>query len=156
MLLPLPGWQNFIHLSQFQSSSQIVDETYFTKQFNTSRPSFEQNSLLKPENSFFNTVIFHDFKVTILAQFHIWSTTTLRLSATVYYIKSQPPSRDGNIVSSPKLGKNRAVPRDQISPVMYPKQPAQKTVHCRDTFHWIFLYIQEFSLHTPGSKLCTR
>jgi hypothetical protein len=124
MLLPLPGWQNFIpvdgeifilHLAQFQSSSQTLDETNFTKEFNTRRPSFEQNPLWKPENSFFNTVIFHDFRVTILAQFHIRSTTTPRLLATVYYIKSQPPSRVANIVSSRKLGKNRAVSRGQIS-----------------------------------------
>ena len=48
MLLPLPGWQNFIpvdgaifilHVAQFQSSSQTLDETHFTKEFNTRRPS---------------------------------------------------------------------------------------------------------------------
>ena len=64
----------------------------------------------------------------------------LRLSATVCYIKSQPPFRVGNIVSSSKLGKNHAVPRDHISLVMNTKQPAQETLHCGATFHWIFIY----------------
>jgi hypothetical protein len=86
------------------------------------------------------------FRVNIPAQFQIRRPTTLRLSATVYYIKSQSPSIGANIFPSCKLGMNWAVPSDQISLVMYTEQLAQKK----------FLYdhvplnnIQEHSLHIP-------
>jgi hypothetical protein len=66
------------------------------------------------------------FTVTIPVHFQIRRPTSLRLSATVYYIKSQPPSIDANIFSSRKLGMNRTVPSDQTNLVMYTKQLAQK------------------------------
>jgi hypothetical protein len=63
-----------------------------------------------------------------LAEFPIWRITAYRLSATVSYMKLQPPSGWLTISSVRKIRTAGAVPSDQSSLVLHSKQLAEKTL----------------------------